>query len=47
MVLKINEDFQYEDTQTEALYKAIKRLRMKKEYYDKVGYIAFNFIFDD
>ena len=41
------EGYEFDDTQTENLYKSIKRLRMDKKFYDRVGFMAFNFIFNE
>ena len=46
-VLLINDEYEFDDHHIELLYKAIKRFRMSRDKYDKVGYILFNHIFDE
>jgi hypothetical protein len=40
-------DYEYDDMDAENIYKAIKRLRLGKDFYDRFGYIVFNYIFSD
>lgn len=44
--LVIESDYSYEDSDTENLYKLIKRLRLPKSQYCLVGWIIFQYIFD-
>ena len=46
-IMPMNDDYLFDDSHVETVYKAIKRLRMSKEKYDKVGFILFNYIFND
>ena len=41
------ENYEYIDSNADQLYKALKRLRLKRIYYDRVGCLAFYFLFDD
>ena len=43
--LPINSDYIFDDSHILLVYKAIKRVRMEKELYDRVGYILFKYIF--
>lgn len=45
--VNLDADYDFDDQDSENIYKAIKRLRLSKDKYDKVGYIVFNFIFDE
>lgn len=44
--MTLGEDYEFDDQDADNIYKAIKRLRLSKEKYDKVGFIVFNYIFD-
>lgn len=46
IILPMKDDYQFDDSHIEKIYKAIKRLRLKKENYDRVGYILFNYLFN-
>lgn len=47
MLLPLEEDYQFDDSHSEIIYKALKHLKMTNELYDKVGYILFTYIFDE
>ncbi len=47
MLLPLTLDYVYSDEHAEIIYKAIKRLRLKKLFYDRVGFILFNYIFGE
>lgn len=46
-VMPMNDDYEFDDSHTEVVYKSIKRLRLNKEKYDKVGFILFSYIFNE
>ncbi len=39
------DNYELADSDTNNLYKAIKRLRLKGHFYDRVGYLAFRYLF--
>jgi translation initiation factor 5 len=47
LILPMNNDYEFDDGHVELVYKGIKRLRLDKIYYDRVGYILFNYIFNE
>lgn len=46
-MVPLEQDYEFDDMDAENIYKAIKRLRLDKEHYDKFGFIVFNFIFSE
>ena len=46
-ILVVDEEYSFDDEQVEVVYKAVKRLRMGKEKYDKIGLMLFSYIFDE
>lgn len=46
LVLPLNEAYDFDDSHTELLYKAIKRLRLRKELYDRVPFSLFAYIYN-
>jgi len=46
-LIPLNQDYEYDDMDAENIYKAIKRLRLGKGFYDRYGFIVFNYIFSD
>ena len=44
-VLPIDTKYEFDDSHIEVVYKAIKRVRMEKELYDRVGHVLFNYVF--
>lgn len=42
----ISKDYKFEESHVETVYKLIKRLRLEKEKWDRVGYILFRHLFD-
>ena len=47
MVLPLDNDYLFDDSHSEIIYKAIKHLKMPNEMFDKVGYILFSYIFNE
>lgn len=47
MILPMNDTYEFDDGHVELVYKAIKRLRLDKILYDRVGYLLFNYLFDE
>lgn len=45
-LMPMADNYVFDDSHTEIIYKGIKRLRLNKEKYDKVGFILFNYIFN-
>ena len=39
--INFDDDYDYDDSHSEDIYKAIKRLRLKRDYYDRVGFMVF------
>lgn len=46
-MIPLSQDYEYDDMDAENIYKAIKRLRLGKGFYDRYGFIVFNYIFSD
>lgn len=46
-IMPMTDDFMFDDSHTDIIYKGIKRLRLNKEKYDKVGFILFSYIFNE
>jgi len=46
-LIPLSQDYEYDDMDAENIYKAIKRLRLGKGFYDRYGFIVFNYIFSD
>ena len=47
LILPLSDTYDFDDGHTELVYKGIKRLRLSKIHYDRVGYLLFNYIFDE
>lgn len=46
-IVPMGEDYLFDDNDVENVYKAVKRLRLNREKYDKVGLMLFNYIFNE
>lgn len=44
-VLPITDAYEFDDSHTEIVYKALKRLRLRKAYYDRVPFLLFQYVF--
>lgn len=44
-VLPLDADYEFDDSHTELVYKALKRLRLRKQLYDRVPFLLFGFLF--
>jgi len=47
LVLPMTDAYQFDDGHVELVYKAIKRLRLDKIFYDRIGFVLFNYLFDE
>lgn len=45
--ITLEEEYEFDDQDADNLYKSIKRLRLPRDLYDRVGFIVFTFIFDE
>lgn len=46
-MVPLDQDYDFDDQDAQNLYKAVKRLRLGKDFYDKFGFIVFNYIFSE
>lgn len=43
--LPVGADYEFDDSHTELVYKALKRLRLRKQLYDRVPFLLFGYLF--